>query len=60
MTLYGSVAALRKSDFGTALMGSVAGILSYGFILGSILSIVAMLMIFSDLYLLLLIFNYFH
>ena len=48
MTLYGSIAALRKSNFGTALMGSVAGILSYGFILGSILAIVAMLMIFSD------------
>ena len=48
MALYGSVAALRKSNFGTELMGSVAGILSYGFILGSILSIVAMLMIFSD------------
>ena len=48
MALYGNVAALRKSNFGTALMGSVAGILSYGFILGSILSIVAMLMIFSD------------
>ena len=48
MTLYGSIAALRKSNFGAALMGSVAGILSYGFLLGSILSIVAMLMIFSD------------
>ena len=48
MTLYGSIAALRKSNFGAALMGSVAGILSYGFILGSILAIVAMLMIFSD------------
>ena len=31
-----------------ALIGSIAGILSYGFMLGSILSIVAMLMIFSD------------
>ena len=48
MAFYGSIAALKKSDFGTALMGSVAGILSYGFILGSVLSIVAMLMIFSE------------
>ena len=48
VTLYGSIAALRKSDFSMALIGSIAGILSYGFMLGSILSIVAMLMIFSD------------
>ncbi len=48
VTFYGSIAALRKSDFSMALIGSVAGILSYGFMLGSILSIVAMLMIFSD------------
>ena len=48
MTFYGSLAALKKSDFGTALMGSIAGVLSYGFILGSILSIVAMFMIFNE------------
>ena len=48
VTLYGSIAALRKSDFSMALIGSIAGVLSYGFMLGSILSIVAMLMIFSD------------
>ena len=50
VTVYGSIAALRKSDFSMALIGSIAGILSYGFMLGSILSIVAMLMIFSDRY----------
>ena len=48
VTVYGSIAALRKSDFSMALIGSIAGVLSYGFMLGSILSIVAMLMIFSD------------
>ena len=48
VTVYGSIAELRKSDFSMALIGSIAGILSYGFMLGSILSIVAMLMIFSD------------
>lgn len=48
ITFYGSIAALRKSDFNMAAIGAIAGILSYGFMIGSILSIVALLMIFSD------------
>ena len=48
ITLIGSSAALLLQNFRTAVIGCLFGILSYGFLIGSILSVVALGLILVD------------
>ena len=46
--LMGAGAALLERHFRLALFGAVAGILSWGFLLGSLLSLAALLLLLGD------------
>jgi hypothetical protein len=48
MALMGAGAALLERHFRLALFGAVAGILSWGFLLGSLLSLAALLLLLGD------------
>jgi hypothetical protein len=48
VTLIGSSAALLLQNFRTAVIGCLFGILSYGFLIGSILSVIALGLILVD------------
>ena len=49
--LLGGIFALKQKNYKFALMGAIIGILSLGFIFGSILSIIALIMIFKSIHL---------
>ena len=48
LALIGSSAALLQQNFRVAVMGCLFGVLSYGFLIGSILSIIALAFILFD------------
>ena len=48
ITLMGSSAALLQQNFRMAVMGCLCGVISYGFLIGSILSIVALSLLLID------------
>ena len=48
ITLMGSAAALLQENFRIAITGCLFGIISYGFLIGSILSVVALALLLTD------------
>ena len=48
ITLMGSAAALLQENFKIAITGCLFGIISYGFLIGSILSVVALALLLID------------
>ena len=48
ITLMGSSAALLHQNFKTAIAGCLFGIISYGFLIGSILSVIALSLLLVD------------
>ncbi|MDE0741925.1 MAG: hypothetical protein OSB59_04995, partial [Candidatus Poseidoniia archaeon] len=48
ITLMGSSAALLQQNFKTAIAGCLFGIISYGFLIGSILSVIALSLLLVD------------
>ena len=47
-TLMGSAAALLQENFKIAITGCLFGIISYGFLIGSILSVIALALLLID------------
>ena len=48
IALIGSSAAILKQNFTLAVIGSLFGVISYGFLIGSVLSVIALAFILVD------------